>query len=59
MLNRIAARVSVRTEDGATATEYALLVTFIALAIILGVSTFGSSLSAFFTRLGARVGTFS
>lgn len=42
-------------ERGATATEYALLVSFIALAIILGVTAFGTQLNAFFTGLGGRV----
>ena len=45
-----------RDEDrGATATEYALLVSFIAIAIIAGVTVFGNNLSNFFTGLSARV----
>lgn len=43
-------------ERGATATEYALLVAFIALAIVVGVTAFGDELDAFFDGLGARVG---
>ncbi len=43
-------------ERGATATEYALLVAFIALAIVIGVTAFGSALNTFFTNLGTRVG---
>jgi pilus assembly protein Flp/PilA len=48
----------VEKDRGATATEYALLVAFIALAIIIGVTAFGSALNTFFTNLGTRVGLF-
>ena len=44
------------TERGATATEYALLVAFIALVIVAGVTLFGSQLNDFFSGLGAQVG---
>lgn len=43
-------------ERGATATEYALLVAFIALAIVVGVTAFGGQLNTFFNTLGAKVG---
>ena len=43
-------------EKGATATEYALLVAFIAFAIIVGVTVFGTALSGYFDKLGATVG---
>ena len=43
-------------ERGATATEYALLVAFIALAITGGVIAFGTELNDFFDGLGAQVG---
>ena len=43
-------------EKGATATEYAVLVSFIALIIIVGVTAFGNGLSAWFEGLSARVG---
>jgi pilus assembly protein Flp/PilA len=43
-------------ERGATATEYALLVAFIALAIIIGVTAFGSALNSFFSNLATRIG---
>jgi pilus assembly protein Flp/PilA len=39
-----------RDESGATATEYAMLLVFVALAIALGAQTFGNSLSDLFTR---------
>jgi pilus assembly protein Flp/PilA len=42
-------------ERGATATEYALLVAFIALAIVGGVTAFGEQLGAFFDTLGDTV----
>jgi pilus assembly protein Flp/PilA len=45
-------------ERGATATEYALLVAFIAIAIIVGVTLFGNALNTFFSNLATRVGLF-
>lgn len=45
------------SEKGATATEYSLLVAFIALLIIAGVTLFGNALSAWFSTLGSTVGT--
>jgi pilus assembly protein Flp/PilA len=44
------------SEKGATATEYSLLVAFIAFIIITGVGIFGNALSTWFTELGAHVG---
>lgn len=43
------------SEKGATATEYSLLVAFIAFAVIGGATIFGNSLSSWFTDLGATV----
>jgi pilus assembly protein Flp/PilA len=40
-----------RGERGATATEYGLLVGFIAIVIVAGVGFFGESLDAYFTGL--------
>lgn len=45
------------SEKGATATEYSLLVAFIALLIIAGVTLFGNALSGWFSTLGSRIGT--
>jgi pilus assembly protein Flp/PilA len=45
------------SEKGATATEYSLLVAFIALLIILGVTAFGTALNTWFSTLGSTVGT--
>lgn len=42
-------------ERGATATEYALLVALIAIAIVVAVTAFGGALSNFFTALGTKV----
>lgn len=44
------------SEKGATATEYSLLVAFIAFGIIIGVTFFGTQLNAWFNGLGATVG---
>lgn len=43
------------SEKGATATEYSLLVAFIAFLIIGGVTFFGNSLGAWFNGLGGTV----
>lgn len=52
----IHARVADKDERGATATEYALLVAFIALVIVGGVTLFGNQLDTFFSHLGSNVG---
>jgi len=46
----------IASEKGATATEYSLLVAFIALLIIVGVTAFGGALNTWFTNLGTTVG---
>lgn len=43
------------SERGATATEYGLLVAFIAFGIIVAVTAFGTDLSTFFGRLSTEV----
>ncbi|MET1153774.1 Flp family type IVb pilin [Arthrobacter sp.] len=43
------------SEKGATATEYSLLVAFIAFAVIGGATIFGNQLSAWFEELGNNV----
>ena len=43
-------------DEGATATEYGLLVGLIALIIVVGVGLFGSNLNAFFNNLAGTVG---
>ena len=57
VLNFIAA-MQVRLDDakdrGATATEYAMLVAFIAIVVVGGVTIFGSALSTWFTASATR-----
>lgn len=43
-----------REETGATAVEYALLVGFMAVLIIAGLSVFGKDLGDFFSGLAAK-----
>ncbi len=42
----------IRNEDGATAIEYALIASLIAVAIITAVSTVGGKVSTVFTEVG-------
>ncbi len=59
MIAYVSARFNVARDSkdrGATATEYALLVSFIAIVIIAGVTVFGNALSGFFNSLGLHVG---
>jgi pilus assembly protein Flp/PilA len=44
-----------RDERGATATEYALLIVFIALAVAVGANVLGTGLSALFARIGNQL----
>jgi pilus assembly protein Flp/PilA len=44
-----------KDEEGATAMEYGILVALIAVAIIAGVTLFGSTLSSLFTSLAGDV----
>ena len=43
-------------ERGATATEYAMLVVFIALAVATGAQAFSGGLNTWFTAVGASIG---
>jgi pilus assembly protein Flp/PilA len=43
------------SEKGATATEYSLLIAFIAFLIIAGVTAFGGALNVWFSDLGTTV----
>lgn len=47
------------SEKGATATEYSLLIAFVAFAIIVGAGLFGQALSDWFSDLGVVVGNWS
>ena len=42
-------------ERGATATEYALLIVFIALAIAVGANTLGKNISTLFSNIGTEI----
>lgn len=44
-----------RDERGATATEYALLIVFVALAVALGATTLGNGLSSLFSKIGTQL----
>ena len=44
-----------RPDRGATATEYAILVSLIALAIVGGVALFGTTLDGWFSTMSARL----
>lgn len=45
------------SEKGATATEYSLLVAFIAIGIIIAVTAFGTALAGWFGEMSAEVNT--
>jgi Flp pilus assembly pilin Flp len=45
-----------RHESGATATEYAMLVVFIALAIAVGAQALGGGLSNLLNRVAVEIG---
>jgi pilus assembly protein Flp/PilA len=44
-----------RDERGATATEYALLIVFIALAVAVGANVLGEGISNLFNAIGTRL----
>jgi len=44
-------------ETGADATEYALLAALIAVALIVGATTLGTSINGIFSKLGTKVNT--
>jgi pilus assembly protein Flp/PilA len=44
-----------RDEQGATATEYALLIVFVALAVAVGANTLGTGLSNLFSNIAGRL----
>ena len=51
----VRATTALRREEGATATEYAVLVAFIAILLILGATIFKDALNGFFTRIGGVI----
>ena len=56
MIAALQNRLDTAKDRGATATEYAMLVAFIAVAIVAAVTFFGGALSDFFTSLGNKIG---
>jgi pilus assembly protein Flp/PilA len=48
-----------RDEQGATATEYAMLVVFVALAVAVGASALGGGINTLFKTVGTQIGTVS
>jgi pilus assembly protein Flp/PilA len=46
-----------KDESGASAVEYGLLVSLIAVGIIIAVTTLGQNLSAKFTEVGTAIGS--
>ena len=52
---RVQENIQARREEGATATEYGILVAFIAFLIVVGVTAFGTQLGLYFTRLSTTV----
>ena len=45
-----------RKEEGATATEYALIIAGIAVAIVAAIGVFGTQLQNFWNGLGGQLG---
>ncbi len=56
-LTRLAvhSRATLTGDRGATAAEYALMVSFIAIAIIVAVLTLGNKLSSFFVDAATKI----
>jgi pilus assembly protein Flp/PilA len=50
-------RKFIRDEDGQDVVEYGLLIATIAIVVLIGVGFFGSSISAWFQTLAARITT--
>ena len=53
----LVSRSVTRTERGASAVEYGLLVALIAIIIIVAVSLLGSNLSAIFNKTASSIGS--
>jgi pilus assembly protein Flp/PilA len=53
----VRATTALSREEGVSATEYAVLVAFIAILLIAGATVFKDALNAFFTRIATRIGT--
>ncbi|SKB08546.1 Flp family type IVb pilin [Aeromicrobium choanae] len=55
ILNFLAAFTAERDEKGATATEYALIIAGIAVAIVGAIAIFGGELTGFWEGLGTQL----
>ncbi len=49
----------IRDEEGANLVEYALLVSFIAIVVIVGAQLLGNNLNTWFNNLGTAVGVWA
>lgn len=56
-LSRIFAKAKKLSQSGATAIEYALIASLIAVVIVGTVTTLGTSASKTFSKVGAQLGT--
>lgn len=43
-----------KNEEGQGMAEYGLIITFVALVVVVGITAFGAQLSTFFTNLAGR-----
>ena len=59
MLTRISSHFlrSVKNEKGVLAIEYALLVAFIGLVVVVGITLVGTNLNTWYNNVGTFVGT--
>ena len=48
-------RIQLKREEGQTMAEYGLLIAFIAIVALVGVTLLGTSLSTFFTNLAGQI----
>jgi pilus assembly protein Flp/PilA len=55
LLRRVVPGIGWREERGATATEYSVLVGFIAIIILTGVGLFGLALDGYYNQLSVTV----
>lgn len=55
MINRLARLLNVRSDRGATAVEYGLMVALIAIVIIAAVTLLGNNLSDLFATVASKV----
>ncbi|MCM4077851.1 Flp family type IVb pilin [Paractinoplanes hotanensis] len=48
-------RLAKKGDEGATAVEYGLLISLVAVVIIVGATTFGNQISALFTAVAGKI----